>query len=99
MVKIQNVKVVAIGIIGTVVAVILELLLFPVMFTFLGGMNDTCANGFNHTSNRCMGDNAGNWITSTDRTLLANSSILTIIIILFTLIGGVIGSLYYGMKK
>lgn len=75
-----NIKATAVGIIATVIAVILELLLFPIALTFQDTLNDSA------------------WVTANDRTVLANSSTLMIVIILMTLIGGVVGSVYAGIK-
>lgn len=75
-----NIKTGVISMVGVVIAVILEYLLFPIALTFQSNLNDS------------------SWVSTSDRTILGNSSTLMIVIILMTLIGGVIGSLYVAMK-
>lgn len=78
--KMTNIKAGVIGVIATVIAVILELILFPIALNFLTTLNDS------------------SWVTSTDRTILNNTSTLMIVIVIMTLIGGVIGSIAVSMR-
>ena len=76
----SDIKAGVVGVIATVIAVILELILFPIALNFMGSINDSA------------------WTSANDRTILANTPTLMIVIVVMTLIGGVIGSIYVSMK-
>lgn len=90
-----NIKAGIMGAIATVVILIVELLLFPVALSFMGGLNSTrnCASGVTSELN-CTGD----WITASDRTILSSAPTLIVVIVLFTVLGGMIGSVLVAVK-
>ena len=75
-----NIKGGAMGILFTVIILILEAILFPIVLTFQSNLNDST------------------WVTTTDRTILANNSTLMIVMMIMTLIGGVVASLIVAIK-
>lgn len=42
--------------------------------------------------------NSSVWISASDRTILANAPTLMIVVVLFTVLGGMIGSIYMAVK-
>jgi len=84
-----------IGVILTVVAVIFEYVLFPIVLSFQSSMNSTCIE--RDVNSTCIG--GGEWISASDRTLLQRNSSLMILIIIVTLIGGVMFSVYVGIAQ
>lgn len=97
-----NIKAGLTGVVATAVVVIVELLLFPVVLNgFLGRLNST-ASGSTSYGASCTGTQvvncSGEWIGATERTILRNVPTLITVIVLFTILGGVIGSVYVAVK-
>ena len=44
------------------------------------------------------GLNSSTWLTASDRSILANAPTLMVVIVLFTALGGMIGSIYLAVK-
>lgn len=72
------------GIIGAV-ATILVLIVELILFPI--GL--TFMTGLNNSA----------WVSSSDRTILANTPTLMVVIVLFTALGGMIGSIYLAVKS
>ena len=75
-----NIKAGFVGIVGTVVLIMLELLLFPIALNFLSNMNSSV------------------YLSSTDRTTLTYVPTLMVMTVIFTVLGGAIGSIYVAIK-
>lgn len=87
-----NVKAGIMVAVATVVILIIELILFPIALTFLSNLNSTAT--CNSTGGNCVNE----WISASDRSTLAQTPTLLVVIVLFTALGGMIGAIFMAVK-
>lgn len=71
------------GVMGVIVTVILVILEY-ILFPIALNFQSTL--------------NSSAWVSASDRTLLANNSTLMIVVIIMTLVGGLLASVYFAVK-
>lgn len=87
-----NMKAGIIGVVSTIIIVTIELFMFPVALNFLPNLNSTAT--CNSTGGNCVNE----WISSSDRTTLASVPTLMVVVVLLSVLGGMIGSVYLAVK-
>ena len=89
-----NMKLGIMGAIATVVIVMIELILFPIVLLFLDFLNDSACKVKNATGT-CVEQG---WVSASDQTLLLNIPTLLIVTIIFTVLGGMVTSILLAVK-